>query len=798
MPVPAPTNPDILNPGFETGNTTDWTITHIGGTGFPSASVERPYSGSYSALWTGAAGSGHAGGVEGLWMNGAEGTVSSGDSVQAQVQIALKDTGSSQNRAEIRLYWYDASHVQIGSHVAGNLIRGNNSSYRVSTVSATAPSGAQYVKAAVWTTANASGGVLFDDLTWTYRYNQAVTLLSPADGSEYAVGANVPFMVSIDGTTPTPVSVTYKRDATTIGSTSTSPYDFNSSTIPAGVYDITAVVLFSDNSEITSAINELTVTATPTPPTTREYKASNAYTHLIAENFAKLSSNMPSVALVTAVEVIIDYDLQVLTRAKDFDTEAAASNANTVFDIVDSCTVEAILLTKDEEEYAPNGNPIRASIPLIRSDFDITESGLSEDKKWVIFDLTAATDVTIGSDTAFFGLDPIAANDFIQRSLGVRFYPTLGTKPEYADDGDACIRFFMNKLRLRVYFDAGSSEYYFASQDKTQVIKGNLVHSYVETGDLRNGDAQGTLQLNSELEVMDGTQTWIGDDWTIHAAYPPTDANQIGTVAERTEADGIGMSYNGLPTAQNVVDNRSRYVFITANFFGDEALDSIYGAHGLPRAFAYNGDFFYKIYTQPDEDKDSPRHVAYHHGHLALGYSEGRVDISVVGKPYSFDGVLGASSWSIGDKVTGLLPLSGTILGMFGSKSIWGLSGTTLDNFATQVIAPNMGAIEYTVTDIGEPAYANAYGIYTLSQTQRYGDYLGSPMSQDVSPWLRPRLVRKNTSDKEIVVAWPVRSKNQYRLAFADGYVLSMTLNGQQAIPTFSKQKYFIYTVDDE
>jgi hypothetical protein len=229
---------------------------------------------------------------------------------------------------------------------------------------------------------------------------------------------------------------------------------------------------------------------------------------------------------------------------------------------------------------------------------------------------------------------------------------------------------------------------------------------------------------------------------------------------------------------------------ISANFFGDLDLNSIYGAHGLERGFAYNGDFFYKIYTQPDAAKDKPRHVAYHHFHLALGFAEGRVDISVAGKPWNFDGSQGATSWAVGDAVVGLLPFSGTILGVYGSKSISGISGTTSENFATQVISPNIGATEYTVCDMGFPVHANAYGVYTLQQVQQYGDYMGSPMSQDISPWLRPRLLRKTTSDKEVVVAWPVRSKNQYRLAFSDGYIMSMTLNGQ-AIPTFSFQKYF-------
>ena len=257
------------------------------------------------------------------------------------------------------------------------------------------------------------------------------------------------------------------------------------------------------------------------------------------------------------------------------------------------------------------------------------------------------------------------------------------------------------------------------------------------------------------------------------------------------------MRYNGLPTYYQVESNSSRYQFITANFYGDPNWKSMYGVNGVDRAFAYNGEYFYKIIANPDADNDKPRHIANHHSHLALGYAEGRVDVSVVGEPYNFDGAKGASSWAFGDSVTGLLPLSGTMLGIFCQKSVWGLSGTTVDNFTSQVISPRMGAIEYTVTDMGFPVYANVYGIYTLSQTTEYGDYKGTPLSQDVSPWLRDRLQRDGTSDKEVVVAWPVRAKNQYKLAFADGYVLTMTMNfGSQQAPTFSKQKYF-YTHPD-
>lgn len=775
-----PSSTVLTNPGFESGDT-GWdkepraSILNVGGLAF---------SGEWYARFDG---------------SGASSSVSNDNIVpcypgqQITASAYIRSGGAPDEvGAFVTLVWEDATHTLI-SRSDGNTVSSfptGESGWRLSQVTGTAPAGTQFVRFAVFQfSTQPSGWSLVDQATWNYQWNRTAELTSPIDGATYATGSVVSFQVAIGGTTPPIASVTYKRGATVIGTSSVAPYTLNTTTIPAGAYSITAEVLGTDGSvRVTDAVS-ITIGAAPAE---REFRASNTYTYLVADNFIGLSAGMPATALVTGVEVVLDYSVRALIRAKDIGvSDPSLATEDVAFDITNGATIEAILMTDNGTSYTPTGGAINAEVPLIRSDFDIEEEGISENKKWVVMDSTPFS-VTMGGAESLFGVQPIAAADFIQRSLGFRFYPNLATKPAYADSGDMCLRFLINKIRLRVYFDAGSAEYYFASPDKTQVIKGELVSSYVLDGDLETGDGSGVLQLMPELEVMDGTQTWIGDDWTIHAAYPPTDANQIGEVAAREEDDGVGMSYNGLPSQRQVIANRSRYVFIVANFFADKQLDSIYGAHGLPRAFAYNGNFFYKIYTQPDPVKDSPRHVAYHHGHLALGYDEGRVDISVIGEPYNFDGSIGASTWSIGDKVVGLLPLSGTILGVFGSKSIWGISGTTVDNFATQVISPNIGAIEYTITDMGYPVYANAYGIYTLSQTQQYGDYLGSPMSQDISPWLRPRLIRKITSDKEVVVAWPVRHKNQYRLAFSDGYVSSMTLNGQQAVPTFSIQKYFI------
>lgn len=157
----------LANPGFESGATDGWEVTQIGGTGTPTASGARPYQGRFSGLWKGAAGTGHARGVEAIWANTVRPSVLPGQRISVSAQIALDDTSKSQNRGEVRLNWYNVAGELIGSP-AGNLIRGNNSSYRLSSLAAAAPAGAASVSAAVWTTANWDGGTRFDAVQWDY------------------------------------------------------------------------------------------------------------------------------------------------------------------------------------------------------------------------------------------------------------------------------------------------------------------------------------------------------------------------------------------------------------------------------------------------------------------------------------------------------------------------------------------------------------------------------------------------------------------------------------------------------
>lgn len=330
--------------------------------------------------------------------------------------------------------------------------------------------------------------------------------------------------------------------------------------------------------------------------------------------------------------------------------------------------------------------------------------------------------------------------------------------------------------------DSNLGNLYYFSNGGGSTFSAKIVSYFVTSGDLTLGTAAGIMQL-TEVTVLTGTDVLID---TVHDMY--SDAGFTTKVADVSAK----MDYVTLPGILPLVTEGSRYEFISSNFYGNAEYDAFYGVNGVGRAFYYDGTIFAKIYTQASDTLDKPRHIANHLEHLALGFRLGSVLLSVVGSPWNFDGLLGANEIAVGDKVIGLSVLNGTMLAVFCEQSVWGISGSTVDNFTSQILVPNLGAIEYSIIDMGQPVFCTNWGISTLSQSEKYGDFVGARVSQKVNPWLLPRLVDWNSQAygaAGVLCAIPIRSKNQYRLFLKDGNILTMTLNAEGP-PAFTIQKY--------
>lgn len=323
------------------------------------------------------------------------------------------------------------------------------------------------------------------------------------------------------------------------------------------------------------------------------------------------------------------------------------------------------------------------------------------------------------------------------------------------------------------------STYYL--DDGVDTVTAELLDWYVLSGSYAGGDAVLALQF-----------VYPNDDITTSFdLFSDSGATaKLGDVTAR-------MALNSLPGYPQLKTASSRYQFINANFYASDATDATYGANGVSRGFALGGGIpgVTFIYTQPDSSLDNPRHVENHMYHLAFGFKPGSVQLSVVGQPTNFDGLLGASEFGVGDTLTGLMSLAGQTLAVFCTSSIHSIVGAVVDSFSLQVVAPKTGCVEYSLTDMGEPIYLDSRGICSLATSSNYGDFVDGRLSTKVSSYLRRKLKRSlvgSSTSAGVACAIPVREKNQYRVFFNDGSIMTATMKGKENQPGFTFQKYFL------
>jgi hypothetical protein len=245
-----------------------------------------------------------------------------------------------------------------------------------------------------------------------------------------------------------------------------------------------------------------------------------------------------------------------------------------------------------------------------------------------------------------------------------------------------------------------------------------------------------------------------------------------------------------LPGQSDIDNNRSRYQFIEKNFYGDQQFRAVYGVSGAGPAFYFDGERCIKIRTPLPANKDMPRHIAKHGDTLALGFWDGAVVCSGVGDPFEMRGLLGAFSVEVGDRLLGLMPLASDALGVICETSTYALRGATIETSFQSAVSESRGGIEYTAADMGRVILADSFGLFAADAAESFGPAERNYLSTQVIPWLERRLqCRCRFSSLRPIMAARVRGKNQYRLYFWDGWVLTMTMKASG--PEFTTQRYF-------
>lgn len=326
---------------------------------------------------------------------------------------------------------------------------------------------------------------------------------------------------------------------------------------------------------------------------------------------------------------------------------------------------------------------------------------------------------------------------------------------------------------------------------------------------LREGSLESRVYLRSGGEDMEARVLYVHEDsgkWAdndvegvITLARIDNPALVAGNAEIRTEPDGGGnlvakldgeLTPIRLPSRERMIERRSLFQFVNTNFFAAGRLAAVYGVSGADHAFTFNNQYLFRIRTGRTEDE--PRHIARHADRLALGFENGDADFSVQTQPDLFDGALGAFTIGFGQRVTGMLPLTGQTLGVWTESSTHAVKGSTQEQVIQQVVVPTSGAIEYTVADMGIPVFCDFRGINTLAASQQYGDFDLGRLSRSIRAWLLPRLQdARDHGEKRPIRAEPVRKKNQYRLYFADGEILTLTWLEDQK-PRFTWQRWWL------
>lgn len=328
-----------------------------------------------------------------------------------------------------------------------------------------------------------------------------------------------------------------------------------------------------------------------------------------------------------------------------------------------------------------------------------------------------------------------------------------------------------------VLSDLAAAQVYVTTPGGANWIRAYKLTAVTKTsGGWAAGTGVGRMQLVANGGGSFATRDYIANGDEIHSSFPVSGSSLIAKVAS-------------VPTMAVLAGTRSlrlsntRYQWGTYNFYGKPIMAQTYGTNGVFRAFWANGSSYGNIFTQEDASLDNPKYLDFHAGvQLGLGFAAGSFQLSVGGEPYNYNGLEGALEIATGDDLTGLLEAQDDSTLVFGKRSIRRVTGTTDTTLALATVSANAGAFDYTAVNVGTiPVFTGPTGVSTLSQTDAYGDFIGERATSKVYNWLNPKLV-PGTAVLEpggVACAFPVRSKNQYRLFLNTGDVVSVTFSSE-------------------
>lgn len=288
----------------------------------------------------------------------------------------------------------------------------------------------------------------------------------------------------------------------------------------------------------------------------------------------------------------------------------------------------------------------------------------------------------------------------------------------------------------------------------------------ISEGDTITGATSGATATVARIVVQSGD--WAAGD----AAGYMTLAGITGTFS--AENLNVGASTNlatiaGAPVA-NTIPAGGRYFFVAQNFYGAESARALYGCNGVGPAFEFDGTTFTSIAT--GMVNDTPNRIAVFRNHLFLAFDGGSVQHSAPGDPLTFDPEVGTvGEIAFGSDVADFIQNIDSLL-ILCEHGIYALTGYDVTDWVKSTITEEAGAKPFTGQRFGPGLYLDNRGLRSVNATQAYGNFAMGTFSAQVEK----TLARKRAASVAPVASCIVRTKNHYRLFFADGTGLSFYL----------------------
>lgn len=242
-----------------------------------------------------------------------------------------------------------------------------------------------------------------------------------------------------------------------------------------------------------------------------------------------------------------------------------------------------------------------------------------------------------------------------------------------------------------------------------------------------------------------------------------------------TLTGGVTCTLSAVQTAITLAPS-GRYEFDNNNFGGTSGTYRMYGCSGTHRAFEFDGTVYVPITTGMTVDQ--PSHIKVHKGHLFLSFGSS-VQHSGLGFPYIWSPLFGASELSAGDTVSGFDSQIGSAQGgallIFTRNTAKMLYGSSSADWQLVTIQEEAGALAYTIQHLGQATVLDDRGVTQFAQSQVYGNFEQASLTKQIRRWIVQQ-------KPKAIASMIVRSKNQYRLFFTDGYALYITFSGNKVI----------------